>query len=71
MVKLNLEKESNVELINRLLIENHNIESCARKMQQEGRTDDLWELFQTFEETYNALLTEILRRMNHASEERK
>ncbi len=65
MANVNLEQEGNEELINRLLIENHNIESCARKMQVEGRTDSLWELFEMFKESYDAVFKEILRRMEH------
>ena len=67
MENLNLEQESNEELINRLLIENHNIESCARKMQKEGRTDSLWELFEMFKNSYDEIFKEILRRMEHGS----
>ena len=67
MLKENLLKESNEELINRLLIENHNIESCARKMQIEGRTDSLWELFEMFKNSYDEIFKEILRRMEHGS----
>lgn len=71
MVKLNLEKEDNVELLHRLLIENNNIEKCMNLMAKEGATDDLLELFKAIKETYYAIYDEILRRMNHASEERK
>lgn len=67
MENLNLEKENNEELINRLLIENHNIEACARKMQIEGRTDSLWELFEMFKNSYDEIFKEILRRMEHGS----
>ena len=67
MGNLNLEKENNEELLNRLLIENHNIESCAKKMQKEGRTDSLWELFELFKSSYEAIYAEILRRMEHGS----
>ena len=71
MVKLNLEKEDNVELLHRLLIENNNIEKCMNLMTKEGATDDLLKLFKVIKETYYAVYDEILRRMNHASEERK
>lgn len=65
MSKLDLSKENNEELLNRLLIENHNIESCARKMQEHGRTPELWELFEMFKETYYNIYAEIIRRMKN------
>ena len=67
MENLNLLKESNEELLNRLLIENNNIEFCARRMQEEGRTDSLWELFEMFKNSYDETFKEILRRMEHGS----
>ena len=67
MENLNLLKESNEELLNRLLIENNNIEFCARRMQEEGRTDSLWELFEMFKNSYDETFKEILRRMEHGN----
>ena len=64
MANLNLEQESNEELLNMLLIENNNIEFCARRMQKEGRTDSLWELFEMFKNSYDEIFKEILRRMS-------
>ena len=62
---MNLKEENNEELLNHLLIENHNIESCARKMQEQGRTDNLWELFEMFKAAYDEIFKEILRRMDN------
>ena len=52
-------------LLNELLIENHNIESCARKMQSReyGKSESLLELFTMFTERYSLIFDEILRRM--------
>ena len=52
------------ELLNELLIENHNIESCARKMQDfPDNKEALLELFTMFTERYSLIFDEILRRM--------
>ena len=63
MTQTSLEKTTDEELISMLLIENHNIESCSRKMHELGRNESLDELFQMFVESYNSIHTEILRRM--------
>lgn len=54
----------NEELVSELLIANHNIETCSRKMQELGKTDLLMELFTMFCDHYSIVLEEILRRMN-------
>lgn len=51
------------ELLSELLIANHNIESCARKMHELGRTDALMELYNMFGDHYAIVHKEILRRM--------
>ena len=55
------------ELLNELLIENHNLESCARKMQSRecGKSESLLELFKMFTEHYSIVYEEILRRMKY------
>lgn len=54
----------NEELVSELLIANHNIETCSRKMQELGKTDSLMELFTMFCDHYSIVHEEILRRMN-------
>lgn len=51
------------ELVSELIIANHNIESCSKKMQEYGRTDSLMELFTMFCDHYSIVHEEILRRM--------
>ena len=51
------------ELLSELLIANHNIESCARKMHELGRTEGLMELYNMFGDHYAIVHEEILRRM--------
>ena len=54
----------NEELLSELLIANHNIESCCRKMQELGRTDSLMELYNMFADHYSIVHEEVLRRMS-------
>ena len=54
----------NEELVSELLIANHNIETCSRKMQELGKTDSLMELFTMFCDHYAIVHEGILRRMN-------
>ena len=51
-------------LLSELLIANHNIETCAVKMHELGRTDSLMELYNMFADHYSIVHEEILRRMS-------
>ena len=44
---------SNEELLSEFLIANHNVESCAIKMHEQGRTDSLLELYDMFSNHYS------------------
>ena len=52
------------ELLSELLIANHNLESCLRKIHEFGRTEELNELYKMFEEHYDEVRKEIYRRLD-------
>ena len=56
---------TNEDLLSEFLIANHNIESVVRKMHDYGRTKELDELFQLFQQHYEETKEEILRRMSN------
>ena len=51
------------ELLSELLIANHNLESCLRKIHEFGRTEELNELYKMFEEHYDEVRKELYRRL--------
>ena len=52
------------ELLSELLIANHNLESCLRKIHEFGRTEELNDLYKMFEEHYDEVRKEIYRRLD-------
>ena len=59
------DNRTNEELLSELMIANHNLESVVRKMHEIGRTKELDELFNLFENHYELTKAEILRRMTY------
>lgn len=51
------------ELLSELLIANHNLESCLRKMQVE-QSQELYDLYKMFEEHYDEVKNELFRRLD-------
>ena len=51
------------ELLSELLIANHNLESCLRKMQVEA-SQELHDLYKMFEEHYDEVKKELFRRLD-------
>ena len=51
------------ELLSELLIANHNLESCLRKIHEFGRTEELNDLYKMFEEHYDEVRKELYRRL--------
>lgn len=52
------------ELLSELLIANHNLESCLRKIHEFGRTEELNDLYKMFEEHYDEVRKELYRRLD-------
>ena len=59
------DNRTNEELLSEFLIANHNLESVVRKMHDYGRTNELDDLFQMFQQHYEETKEEILRRMTN------
>ena len=51
------------ELLSELLIANHNLESCLRKMQIEA-SQELYDLYKMFEQHYDEVKKELFRRLD-------
>ena len=51
------------ELLSELLIANHNLESCLRKMQVE-QSRELYDLYKMFEQHYDEVKKELFRRLD-------
>ena len=51
------------ELLSELLIANHNLESCLRKMQVEA-SQELYDLYKMFEQHYDEVKKELFRRLD-------
>ena len=52
------------ELLSELLIANHNLGACLRKIHEIGRTEELNDLYKMFEEHYDEVRKELYRRLD-------
>ena len=58
------DQRTSEELISELLIANHNLTSCLRRMQENGRTEEMNELYKLFEEHFENVKKELFRRLD-------
>ena len=58
------DRRTSEELISELLIANHNLTSCLRRMQESGRTEEMNELYKLFEEHFESVKKELFRRLD-------
>lgn len=52
------------ELISELLIANHNLTSCVKRMHDEICSPEMRELYETFVEHFESVKTELMRRLD-------
>lgn len=58
------DQRTSEELISELLIANHNLVSCLRRIQESGHTEEMNELYKLFEEHFESVKKELFRRLD-------